>query len=563
MKVRDHYDWIVLGTHPGALVSASLAAQLGLSVLVLPFGLSLPSKRFGKGQVFDPESNLVLGLSEENLAPGLIFQCLGLSEMDPKFKTSLRAGNGVRPQVLTPQTRFVFQSNDLIQWEIQREFGNQVGTQLGLQNALKSYESDLSFYWRELPKRLVLKGPPLPGTQPDSYSFHRDLADVRKNLLLKQKAKKKQNSKKFFQPSLFGVKKSSVRSRAAQVTWLSGVETAAQLAKRLGIEEFGYLAEGVFSGLTSTQGMDPSLFDLLLVLSLSRTGSSFPGGMGAYREFLLQRAVQLGVHYSPQAQCKRVFIEDHRFLGVQIAGAGNMIAGEKGILGCSLSRIDPYLSQPGGSWVLPGSRKSRTRSHPVGWKFTLALSVHREAIPEKMQSHLFWQEKDSPYLEVEVVEGVDYGSTQNENQTLFLRTILPFELETLDHLYQRRIAGRMFRQATEIMPFLEFHVTQVYPDFRSNSPAVRSLLRSPDEVSDPNQDLIEDELTRLYGFASLDAIPDSLLCYSGRGLGPRTAVDRLYLASDESYPFLGGLGGVIAAIQAVSDAAGRSSLRID
>ncbi len=542
MKVRDRYDWIVLGTHPGALVSASLAARLGLSVLILPFGLPLASRRTGKGQVFDPESNLILGISEDGLNPGLVLQCLGLGDVASEFLMPCRGQGRVRPQVLTPRARLVLESNELLPFEIQRELGASASTQLGLDQALKNYEADLLAFWSQLPKDLILREPISIESKSKryTYSLHRSLEEMRKKLL----------------------------AGTRHAGWLSDRESVGQLAERIGVGDFTQIARGLYAGLASTPVEDPHLFDLLLLLNVSRTSASFRGGMSAYREFLIQRALELGVHYSPQAECKRIFIEQNQFLGVQIAGAGNMILGDRGILGCSFSRVDSTLIERSSGWRLPWQQKKIPRPEPIGWRFTLTLSVHREAIPEPMQSRAFWQEGGAPPLEIEVLEASDYGKADAENQTLFLRTVLPFELETLDRDYQRRIAGRMFRQATELLPFLEYHVTEIYPDFRGNSQAVQALLRSQPQHSVPTLDHhspvdLNDELTRLYGFPSLEAIPDPLLCYSGQGRGPITEVEKLYSASDESYPFLGSLGGVIAAIQAVSEATRRSSIRRD
>ena len=66
MKLREQSDWLVLGDHPGALLSASLAARLGLSVLVLPFGPAARLFVSASGQHFDPEPNY-LTMQRDNL----------------------------------------------------------------------------------------------------------------------------------------------------------------------------------------------------------------------------------------------------------------------------------------------------------------------------------------------------------------------------------------------------------------------------------------------------------------------------------------------------------------
>ena len=67
MSLADQYDWIVLGDHPGALLSANLAAKLGLSVLVLT-KCSAQKVIFSKaGQCLDPEPNFITGMGEKGI----------------------------------------------------------------------------------------------------------------------------------------------------------------------------------------------------------------------------------------------------------------------------------------------------------------------------------------------------------------------------------------------------------------------------------------------------------------------------------------------------------------
>ena len=73
MKLRDQYDWVVLGDSPAALVSASLAARLGLSVLVLPLGPKSAPTLLPDFTVFDPERNWIGGLSRSPDSRGWLF----------------------------------------------------------------------------------------------------------------------------------------------------------------------------------------------------------------------------------------------------------------------------------------------------------------------------------------------------------------------------------------------------------------------------------------------------------------------------------------------------------
>ena len=76
MRLRDHYDWIVLGDHPAALLSAGLAARQGNSVLVLPLGEERMIRSTDAGMMVDLESNYVLGLGRGPAGPGILLELL-------------------------------------------------------------------------------------------------------------------------------------------------------------------------------------------------------------------------------------------------------------------------------------------------------------------------------------------------------------------------------------------------------------------------------------------------------------------------------------------------------
>ena len=73
MRLQDQYDWIVLGNHPAALLGGGLAAQLGQSVLILPFSSSFILNVSSEGQPLDPESNYLLGLGKSGKSDGLLY----------------------------------------------------------------------------------------------------------------------------------------------------------------------------------------------------------------------------------------------------------------------------------------------------------------------------------------------------------------------------------------------------------------------------------------------------------------------------------------------------------
>lgn len=552
MKVRDHYDWIVLGSHPGALLSATLAARLGMSVLILPFGPVMSARFSESRQLFDPEPNYVLGLGDDLAAGpgravldgseslGLLSQCLDLTPEEFQKTAHFKVTQKSFPQVLTPSTRMVLGSTHSLLTELQRELGSDFSNRLGLAEVLKDFAPEFASFWNQLPGRLSgeqqKKNP-----QPYQFFAWKALEELRKKISLQSQAK----------------------LSAGGLSWFSDRHFISHLGDLLGSPDFLEISAGLRFGVVATPGIDSSLYDFMHMLSLSRGGGQYRGGLSAYRQFLIQRAVALGAHFSSKFQLKRIFIEQSQFGGVQISGAANMISGGVGILGCSLSRVEQAVIQgyPRWSfnWAAPWRSQRKTLQPPLGWRMTLALTVHREVIPEKMQARAVWQEKGAPPLEVEVAELEDYGTPDSDRCVVFLRALMPWTFESLEVEYQRRIAGRMFKQAAEIFPFLEFHVTRLYPDFRSGTSMVRKLVYS--DTTAPEASLpVETELSRLYGFPTLEAIPDNLLVFGGSGIGHLTGIENLFAASEESYPEWGSLGGVVAALESITCVAHRSGM---
>ena len=127
MKLRDHYDWVVLGDHPGALLSAGLAARLGLSVLVLPVYPGKSLRIAEDGRFVDPEPNYVLTLGRAPGYNGLLSECLGRLGILPAEFDQVQGGQSgkILTQVLTPGLRLELSPNDdLLEHALQQHILN-------------------------------------------------------------------------------------------------------------------------------------------------------------------------------------------------------------------------------------------------------------------------------------------------------------------------------------------------------------------------------------------------------------------------------------------------------
>lgn len=560
MRLRDHYDWIVLGNNPGALLSASLAARLGLSVLVLPMTPNWGVSVSKKNHYFDPEPNYLLGLGRSGSHFGLVYECLsrlGISEAEADQIGSATC----LPQVLTPRSRFVLARNEDLSYELQREFGHRVAHQFGLDEALKKTESEYLDFWKSLPQRLTLRTQKILSS-PEGRDWGAGLS-------LTSNLTSDSFSTSYSHPSSpltlkdlrRNLRRKLHRSDRGMAPWIKSNQTVSEWVAKLGATgstDLENVCTGLWYAVTScspgawnTKGTssDPTLFDLLHILALSRTGGSFRGGMTAYREFLLRLAKRYGVHVEAEAVCRRIFVEQGRFVGIQITGRGHLISTRGGILGCSLEKAyarvtyTGYTGHTGKAWRY---KKAHKKAHenkkspvPIGWRFTLSITIPKDTVLPKMLPRAIWQEKDAPILELEMTNPSDYGAYNPTHQILHLRSLMPMSAESLNTDYQKSVAGRMVRQAMEIVPFLETLIFDIYPDFRNQH---------------------QNEMQKLYGFSALQDIPDNLLVYTGKGLGSETGIEGLFIASEESYPELGSLGPAVAATEGVAWLAHRSGL---
>lgn len=495
-RILDRYDWVVLGDDPGALLSAAVSAQLGFSVLVLPMRASLLAHISKSGQCLDPEPNSILGLGASDRGQGILSHCLQGMGIPTTNSKLFRSGESVLPQVLTPTARLSWAPRDeRFVFEFQRDLGAEARRGLSALERVEGVESSIFQFWRDFPASTL--------------------------------ERKKPNQPIYWEPGF----KKTVR--------LSSALKAAHLTR-----EVTEVIQGLHAAVTGTGAVDVTQKEnqtrLLHLLALARVAGAFKGGVTGYRRFLIEFAKRQGARVIENVDFRRLFVENGRVIGVQTMTGGRMIGLGAGVLGCSLARARSGLSLSGRNWF------HRIKKSPqiIGWKFTIALTVHAEAVPPGMGARAIWMEEGAPPLEIEVADPDDYLLGQMPHRLIFVRTVLPFDQKSLDVEYQRLIASRMFRQLSEVFPFLEYHVTKVFPDFRSGH--------------DP-----EHEFSEAYGFVSPDMIPENLWVLERNGVGHRSGIDSLYVASGESYPGLGSLGSSVAGFMAVSDFVKRSGASVE
>jgi hypothetical protein len=506
----DYYDWVVLGDHPGALLSGCLAARMGYSVLIVPLEKRFQSGVSRSGQFFDPETNFVLGLGSLERLDGVIGDTLYRLGMDSSFSSLMEQTDQTIPQILTPQARVSLKrGNKAFFSELVRELGSSVVSEIGLESSLDLTETLSTAFWKRF--------------QDGFFESHRKNNTHSKGPFATKSVDAPQALKHYISQRTFGAK-------GEKRWWFSPKACFNQLHARLEHRPLKELLLGFWYGAVTYDEKNPSLQELLHLMALTRGGVAVEGGMTVFRRELLRLAKGFGAHYPEGHSCRRIFVENKTLLGVQLAGVGKMIGIRGAVSGASFDHVSSYFSFSRDD----GYRNLKVPPRPKGWRFTVALSVHEEAIPPGMNRRAIWKEEGSPCLEIEVADPEEFRLGTKTGKLIFLRTVLPYTAETLEPSYQKTVAARMFRKLSELFPFLEYHVTRIFPDFRLDSE--QSVL----------------DFKETYGFFSLKEIPDRLRCHGQQpGMEISSGIQNLFVASNESYPAWGTFGGMIAGIESI------------
>ncbi|MBI4924913.1 MAG: hypothetical protein HY843_03230 [Bdellovibrio sp.] len=297
------------------------------------------------------------------------------------------------------------------------------------------------------------------------------------------------------------------------------------------------------NNIYSTHSENPKLYlpiDFIQAWSLQKTKASFKGGLTAFRKYLLQMANNLGAHIVEKGLCEKIEIHSGRYQNIEVDGKN--VASPALILGSSLSCLSSdFCIWKGKSFF----HHLKTRPEPLGWRLTLAMLIDEEGLLEAMPAHSVYQSLGAVPLEIELASPGDYELDAGKSKLVFLRSIMPFESESLEAEHQRTMVSRMYRKWNELFPFAERHIKKIYPDFRSKN--------------------FQREFSEIFGFVALDYMPLNLRVFSNKtssGVGSYSGIEGLYVATSESYPDLGSLGWVVAALECVSSQAHRQAHRL-
>ncbi|MBL7715846.1 MAG: hypothetical protein JNL01_10310 [Bdellovibrionales bacterium] len=508
-RLRESYDWAVIGESPGALLSAAMAAKMGFSTIIVPLANRASLFRSQSGQVVDPELAIISGaqirLNPETSIPeaangknfqGLLGKCLQSLELTPAELARLE-WLPFSFRLETPESRFFFGGTDrLLSAEVSREFGDDPFLKAFCEKVASSKRDGQSFWegyldhlsWKdnEFARK---KGPKILGRALSGADAK--IADELFPNQSEAKLKLLPSDQKF--PTELKAMKEVLTAVVAATHAGAGLEDA-------------------------TPWMAHSLYSASVMFRAK-------GGLESLRQVLIDVAKRWGAHHLGQNECRRVFIESGKFVGFQASQISSMISARAGAVDIPLHKIESSL-EISGKTKMPEKKQVEA----AGWMFTLSMTVLKSHLPTGLGAKWIWSEDGAPVIHFEAVDPIEYGLTEADHRILFVRTVIPWENGCLDPQYLKRISALLYEKTMHWIPDLDRGLVRIYPDFRSG---------------------IED-LSKLYAFSELADIPDALIQRKGSGLGSQTGIEGLALISRESFPQLGQMGEWVAAAEAIT-----------
>ncbi|MBI3542918.1 MAG: hypothetical protein HY075_06565 [Deltaproteobacteria bacterium] len=496
MRLAERYDVICAGGGLSSYLCSALLAKAGKRVLVIDEEDQATARTYGDGYIFDPDFAGFTGLND-TAALGRSLRELGVGTDD------FRAADSVI-QVLTSNYRLVFSKEaEAFEREVRREVA-------------RGHEDVFAFF--DLLRRAAGSIPSFvegaltrgQGTTADASSWRR------------------------FWGSYYSKIQSDRPVALSKVLPSNGAE----LCENLGAAILGAMSYAAPTNLGCEQSMRG--------LSVSLQGQGFyVGGLDALKKRLATLVLEAGGSVKRDTSVESLITESGKVVGVLLSSFEGIIRSNIVVIGSRLRRL--YLTLPE-NMRDPSLFRSLGRVVPSSWRFTVSLTVKRSVIPigatssmTYVGSHQFPLEEEN-YLKIQIIPDGVYSSRPEgaETATLLVTALVPYRASALDYDYLRRLGGRMIRTLAELMPFLEYNIVSLYPDFRAN----------------------DAELREAYPFRGPDWLPENLMQYYVRGhrsvqdfWGPSwtTPHTNLYFAGRSVWPSLGTYGEALAARKIFDD----------
>lgn len=487
MRLSDRYDVVCSGGSLSSYLSAALIARYGRRVLVVDDEPSHAPRVYRGSFLFDPDFPLFPGLLHPGGLGGLL-STLGIESELSKFVPV-----GVVSQVVGPAHRTVFGGGEAQLWE-------------DLEQDFRGGE-ELSRFFRTLyraPEEIPAFVAEVP-TMGQSSS-----GELRR-------------WRKFWGPQFEAI-------RAAHAVRLSrmpggGVPAAGEELATALLGSLSYSAPLNVGGEQCLRGLPVFL----------RGQHHHPEGAFALKRRLREFIEARGGDVRAGARVEGLIAEGNRVGGVLLSSHEGIVRGDVIILGGRLRRL--YATLPGDlqdPFVTRGLRRVSV-SH---WRYTLSITMNREAFPVGATDHMTcvgsYQEplEEENFLKIVALPG--RGQGDKEVTTLLVTALVPYRASSMDYRYLQRLSGKILLAMCNLMPFLEYNIVALFPDFTRG----------------------QRDLEECYPFEGPDWVPENLMTYYVQGhraaqdfWGPswRSTSPNLYFSGRSVWPSLGSYGEVLAA----------------
>lgn len=195
------------------------------------------------------------------------------------------------------------------------------------------------------------------------------------------------------------------------------------------------------------------------------------GGESAFIDRLYEKVRENGGTVMGKSSVESLVVEDDAIKGVLLSSYEGVVYADHVVLGARHGKI---------YGTLPDRMKDKNLLHdlsrvePTHWRYSMLLSVDADGVPEGMASRVIHVADPSlpldeeNFLMIRSLPATQELKRGRKTARIIASALVPFKPSSLDYEYLRRLSGRMLRQLETVMPFIDFNILQLMPDFRAD-----------------------------------------------------------------------------------------------
>ncbi len=227
------------------------------------------------------------------------------------------------------------------------------------------------------------------------------------------------------------------------------------------------------------------------------------------------------------ATVRSLVTEDHKITGVLLSSHEGVVFADNILLG---ARHRQVYAETTGKLKDANLTYDLSRVEPSHWRYSIKISVNKDSLPAGLSNNSILVSdptlplEEENYIMVRTFHPKAHIDSADEVVSQLLVTVLvPLTSTRLDYTYLRRLSGRVLRRLEGFLPFIDFNVIDMMPDFRKSEEQIREY------YPEDQQQNIPERLHQYYvrggkEAQALDALtvstPHSNLYFCGRLIWP-------------------------------------------